>query len=69
MRVRLGWPPFIFICVKDRKKQIVLSVFRSKLSDENSFQTTMADEEFTEAQIRKFSKGRLVRELETMEKK
>ena len=51
------------------QKQIVLSVFRSKLSDENSFQTTMADEEFTEAQIRKFSKGRLVRELETMEKK
>lgn len=28
----------------------------------------MADEKFTEAQIRKFSKGRLVKELETMEK-
>ena len=29
----------------------------------------MADEEFTEAQISKFSKGKLVKALETMEKK
>ena len=37
IKVRLDWPPFIFIC-ESSQKQIVLSVFRSKLSDENSFQ-------------------------------